>query len=140
MFWNAWGFSWVTVYTKIWSIHLYTFGMWLWTPKKWSKQQHTKPYFSPNWPTGPIRFVTMNIFVNEYIHPKYLNTFKYQIVCTRLFWNILAILIFCVFWTHIETFWSINTYFWTFLGNNENSNIFAIINIGRMNIRIYLSE
>ena len=37
-----------------------------------------------------------NIFANEYICPKYLNVFEYQIIFPRLFWTILAIFIFCV--------------------------------------------
>ena len=54
-----------------------------------------------------------------------------------MFWTILAIFIFCVFWTHIEPFWTNNNHFKPFLRNNENYKIFAFIDIGRMNIWIY---
>ena len=47
---------------------------------------------------------------------------------------------FCgVFFTQMDPFWTNNNHLYPFLGNIEHSNIFAIIDIGRINIQIYSS-
>ena len=73
----------------------------------------------------------------EYICPKYSNIFDYQNICLGLSLTDLAIHIFCVFLTQIELFWTIINYLKPFLMNNENSNLFAIIDIGQMHIQIF---
>ena len=85
---------------------------------------------------------TMNNFANEYFHPKYLNIFKYLIICTRLFFffdYFGHFHILCFFGPILNHFGPVISIFLFSLGNTENSNIFAIIDIGPMIIWIYLS-
>ena len=53
-----------------------------------------------------------------------------------LFWPFSYDVLFCI---HIEPFWTNNKKIDQFLGNKDNSNIFAIIDITQMNIQIYSS-
>ena len=76
----------------------------------------------------------MNTFANEYIRPKYLNVFKYHIICPIPFLTYLAILIF-FFGPILNHFGPIITIL-KFLGNNENLNRIAIMDIEQNNIRM----
>ena len=64
----------------------------------------------------------------------YLNIRLFSQDYFELFWPFSYVVLFCI---HIEPCWTNNKKKIPFLGNNENSNIFAIIDIGRMNIQIY---
>ena len=79
-------------------------------------------------------FLRMDIFVQNIRMYSNIRLFSHD--CFGLFWPFSY---FVLFWTHIEPFWTNNNNFKPFLGNNENSNIFAFTDIGRMNIRIYSS-
>ena len=67
----------------------------------------------------------------------YSNIYLFAKDCFGLFW---LFSYFLLFWAHIKEFWTNNNQVKPFLGNNENSNIFAIIDIGQMNIQIHLSD
>ena len=76
----------------------------------------------------------MNIFVENI--QIYFNTLIFSQDCFGLLWPLSY---FVLFWAHIKPLWTNNTHDYPFFGNDENSNIFAIIDIGQMNILIHLS-
>ena len=91
-----------------------------------------------------------NILANEFICPKYLNIFEYQNICSRLFWNYLTILIFCVLipkLNHFGPLLTILNHFWGTMKlkyihyhwywKNEYPNLLVSINRSQMNIQIY---
>ena len=48
---------------------------------------------------------SMNILENEYIRPKYMYIFEYQVICQRFLWRIVTIFIFHVnFYPHLNHF------------------------------------
>ena len=70
-------------------------------------------------------FLPMNIFVQTI--QIYSNIRIFAKYCIKLFWKFLY---FVAFGTHIDPFWTNNNHFGPYLGSNEKSNIFSIIDIG----------
>ena len=75
----------------------------------------------------------MNICVQKILIYSHIRLFSQ--VCFGLFWLFSYLVL---FWTYIVPFWPNYKHFYQFLGDTEHSNIFAVIDIGQMIIRIYL--